>query len=105
VSTASSEFSQAKVSRYYLEERFVRVAWKVKSNLFWVGDALNGPALLYFLQRNVTRRAQTQVGSSLPIRRKHRCVLVENGRTGTILEFGLGKSLEQNLFASSVVGK
>jgi hypothetical protein len=81
----------------------MNIPWNLKSNIFSVIDFINAPALLYFLQKNVTKRARIDKLSISPIWKEHKKYLQKYSATGLIFEFGAGKSLAQNLFLSDVV--
>ena len=83
----------------------MRIPWKLKSAIFATVDLLSAPTLLYFLQKNVTKRSRTKPLEISDHWKKHADSLVKYGATGTIFEFGAGKSLAQNLYLSGFVDK
>lgn len=83
----------------------MNIPWKFKSFIFGVIDFLEAPKLLYFLQRNITKRSRIDELKINPDWEKHKaCLLAYNSR-GPIFEFGAGKSLAQNLFLSEFIGE
>ena len=73
--------------------------WKVKSGLFRAAEALP-PSLLYFAQRNLSRRARKKLNFARisDVWTFHDSNLPEG--TARVIEFGAGKSLAQNLYLS-----
>lgn len=81
----------------------MKIPWKFKSKIFAVIDFLNVPSVLYFLQKNVTKRSRI---TSLDVDdnwRLHRDSLAKYDCKNLVFEFGAGKSLAQNLYLSDIV--
>ena len=83
----------------------MQINWKVKSRIFGLIDFLHADSLLYFLQRNVTRRSRVTTLTVSDTWSAHRKALIDNRCTSFVFEFGAGKNLAQNLFLSSFVDK
>ena len=89
----------------------MQINWKLKSLVFRLIDILNAQKVLYFIQKNITKRSlrpSTNVNSRLnqyhfDNSKMHKNFLVENNLTGSLFEFGAGKNLFQNIFLSDVV--
>ena len=81
----------------------MNIPWKLKSFVFRIIDIFNIPHVLYFLQKNITKRSKLKKINSSSIWKKHEQVLKKNNSTDFIFEFGAGKSLIQNLFISNFV--
>jgi SAM-dependent methyltransferase len=81
----------------------MQVPWKLKSALYGILDFLKAEPLLYFCQKNVTRRARRPISEINPIWLKHQEVIRSLPTADVIIfEFGAGKDLAQNMFLSSV---
>jgi len=78
----------------------VNINWKLKSLAFRYIEAFSLHQLLYFLQKNVTRRARVRIGEIDQDWLTHRQNLaaLQHPR---VIEFGAGKSLAQNIFLAS----
>jgi SAM-dependent methyltransferase len=77
----------------------MNINWKLKSAVFGIIDLFSLQALLYFLQKNVTRRALvniSEVNKDWVIHLEN----MENLEAPCILEFGAGKNLAQNIYLS-----
>ena len=83
----------------------MNIPWKIKSVIFGLIDFLNDPSALYFIQKNITKRSRITTLNVSPIWEAHKKVLEKYGATDSVFEFGVGKSLAQNLFLSNVVDK
>ena len=81
----------------------MNIPWKIKSFIFSVIDNFNATKLLYFLQKNVTKRSRINDLQISPIWQKHKRNLIEHQALDFVFEFGAGKSLAQNLFLSDAV--
>jgi SAM-dependent methyltransferase len=81
----------------------MNIPWKIKSAIFAVIDLFSLASLLYFLQRNVTKRSRLDELSVSEIWIKHASSLEKYNVTNIVFEFGAGKNLAQNLFLSSFV--
>lgn len=79
------------------------IPWKIKSFIFACVDFFNAPSVLYFLQKNVTKRTRVGTVNVSPIWQAHKQYLKKYSATGKVFEFGAGKSLGQNLYLSDVV--
>jgi len=83
----------------------MNIPWKLKSKIFWFIDSLNAQPLLYFLQKNVTKRSRIKKLEVNDNWAAHRIALIENQCTSLVFEFGAGKSLAQNLYLSNIVDR
>lgn len=83
----------------------MRIPWKLKSLIFATVDLLSAPKLLYFLQKNVTKRSRIKPLEISDYWKKHAESLVKYDSTTMVFEFGAGKSLAQNLYLSGFVDK
>jgi len=77
----------------------MNIPWKFKSFIFRVIDILKYDALLYFIQKNITKRASLNLlniykDSSFHIQK------IKKMKKPLLLEFGAGKNLAQNLILS-----
>lgn len=81
----------------------MNIPWKLKSLVFAAVDYFDAPDLLYFLQKNITRRSRLDRFLASEIWEAHKKCLVKYDATSKIFEFGGGKSLAQNLFLSDTV--
>lgn len=83
----------------------MQINWKLKSIIFSLIDLFRADFLLYFLQRNVTRRSRILPAEGSETWKAHQKALIDNHCTNFVFEFGAGKNLAQNLFLSSFVSK
>lgn len=89
----------------------MQISWRLKSLAFRLIDIFNAQKILYFIQKNITRRSfrpSTNVHSRvnnyhLDNSLMHKNFLISNNLTGPLFEFGAGKNLFQNIFMSEVV--
>ena len=81
------------------------IPWKLKSFIFSLIDFFNTPSILYFLQKNITKRSRINEIIISPTWEKHQENLKKYDCCEYIFEFGAGKNLAQNLFISSIVKK
>ena len=81
------------------------IPWRIKSFIFRLIDFFNTPSILYFLQKNITKRSRIDQINISPTWKKHGEILKKYNATEFIFEFGAGKNLAQNLFLSSFVRK
>lgn len=85
--------------------KIIKIPWKFKSFIFSLIEYLNAPKLLYFLQKNVTKRSRLNSFTLSSDWQLHEDTLKKYKTTDFILEFGAGKSLVQNLYLSSFIKK
>jgi SAM-dependent methyltransferase len=78
----------------------MQIDWRIKSWLFWLSDKLP-PGLLYFAQKHVSGRSAAPIRAISASWHFHERVLREHGAR-TVLEFGAGKNLAQNIYLSSL---
>jgi len=83
----------------------MNIPWKLKSAGFAAIDFFNAPRVLYFLQKNITRRSRASAIDISPNWLRHSQHLEKHGATGLVLEFGAGKTLAQNLYLSNMVDR
>ena len=83
----------------------MNIPWKIKSLMFRGIQLLGAYRLLYFAQRNITGRSNRNLLSGVNIWKRHRETVLKYNLSGSIFEFGAGKSLGQNLFLSSHIDK
>ena len=81
----------------------MNIPWKFKSKVFQIIDILNMPSILYFLQKNVTKRSRIITLEVDKMWERHKKYLVKYDSTSYVFEFGAGKHLAQNFFLSDVV--
>ena len=92
----------------YLKERYERknmnINWRLKSVLFRIIDSLSLFKVLYFLQKYITKRSVVRIEeiSSNWIIHKENLSIIEKP---SIIEFGAGKNLSQNIYLSQFVEK
>lgn len=79
----------------------MKIPWKLKSLLFRV-LTFCPPEALYFVQQHVTRHAKVDITEPYIGWEYHRKV-IESGNIQTVIEFGAGKNLAQNLYLSAYV--
>lgn len=82
----------------------MNIPWRLKSKIFGVIDRLNIESGLYILQKHVTRRAQINIQSILDDAKIHEVALKQLG-SPTVIEFGAGKHLAQNIYLSGIAGE
>ena len=98
-------FDAFKISDLRYLEKKVNIPWKFKSKVFQIIDILSMPSILYFLQKNVTKRSRIKSLKIDEIWERHKKSLVKYSATGLVFEFGAGKNLAQNIFLSDVVNQ
>ena len=81
------------------------IPWKIKSLIFSFIDCLNLQKLLYFLQKNITKRSRITSLLYSPDWEMHKDALKKYKTNNIVFEFGAGKSLVQNLYLSNFVKK
>ena len=81
----------------------MNIPWKLKSLVFAAIDFIGMPSMLYFMQRNLTRRSRVGVVKVSADWIKHKEKLEKYLARGLVFEFGAGKTLSQNLYLSDVV--
>ena len=81
----------------------MNIPWKIKSAIFAVIDLFSLHSLLYFIQRNITKRSRIDELSVSEIWIKHSSSLEKYDAANIVFEFGAGKNLAQNLYLSSFV--
>lgn len=79
----------------------MNIPWKLKSLAFRILSGLPSGAL-YFAQRHITGRSRLRLTNPSDSWHHHRKVIQETGAK-TLIEFGAGKSLVQNLYLSDVI--
>jgi SAM-dependent methyltransferase len=82
----------------------MNINWKLKSKIFGLIDLFGADGLLYFIQKNITKRSRlafVEVQDNWVIHEEHLSTL----EGPHVLEFGAGKHLAQNLYLSRCVGK
>lgn len=83
----------------------MNVPWKLKSLIFGAVDAFSATSVLYFLQKNVTKRSRLTKLDISPNWERHKTYLEKYNAKGFVFEFGAGKSLAQNLYLSSIIDR
>lgn len=76
-----------------------KINWKLKSLIYWFLFIFFPKKILFFIQKNITRRAYNSIGAMLYAYKLHFNSL-KKYKSKKILEFGAGKSLEQNIYLS-----
>ena len=80
----------------------MQINWKLKSLIFNLVDRFNLYNLLYWLQKNVSRRSRInidRINENWIIHEKN----LSNCKNCQLIEFGAGKSLSQNIYLSHFV--
>ncbi len=89
-----------------LEEiNIISIPWKLKSKIFSIIDFFNLSQILYYFQKFITRNSLKKSISFNPLWDFHKNNLIKYKKNGSIIEFGAGKSLGQNLYLSNIVKK
>lgn len=81
----------------------LNIPWKLKSFIFNIIDYLNAPAILYFLQRHITKSSKIKNVEISQDWIMHRNAIEIYNKKKFIFEFGAGKNLAQNLYLSNYV--
>lgn len=81
----------------------MKIPWKLKSAVFAAIDMFHATNLLYFLQKNITKRSRILNLNISENWQRHKRSLKKYNCTGHIFEFGAGKNLAQNLYLSDFV--
>lgn len=81
----------------------MNIPWKLKSKIFQIIDVLNVPSILYFIQKNITKRSKIKTLKIDEIWERHKKSLLKYDTTRFVFEFGAGKNLAQNIFLSDIV--
>ena len=78
----------------------MKINWKLKSLIFRTVDIFELNQTLYYVQKNITRNAQVNIKEIKNDWKYHseNLLAIKNKK---IIEFGAGKSLEQNIFFSN----
>ena len=76
-----------------------QINWKIKSILYKIFYIFKLKKTLFFIQKKITKRAEIKI-EEIPFYWNYHLKFLENNRSQKILEFGAGKSLEQNIFLS-----
>lgn len=79
----------------------MNIPWKLKSRAFRILSYMPGRAL-YFAQRHITRRSKVQI-TEIHIGWKHHAEIIAQTGAQSLIEFGAGKTLAQNLYLSTMV--
>ena len=76
-----------------------QINWKIKSILYKILYLFKLKKTLFFIQKKITKRADIKI-EKIIFYWKHHLKYLETYQSKKILEFGAGKSLEQNIFLS-----
>lgn len=76
-----------------------QINWRLKSLLYWFLYIIFFKKVLFFIQKKITNRAYSSIGEMLYAYKLHFNSL-KKYKSEKILEFGAGKSLEQNIYLS-----
>jgi SAM-dependent methyltransferase len=82
----------------------MNIPWRLKSFAFSMIDRLHADALLYFLQKHVTKRAKINLTAILNDAKMHEAAL-SHLKSPRIIEFGAGKHLAQNIYLSRIASE
>jgi len=82
----------------------IKINWKIKSLLYKVLFTLKAKKILFYIQKNITRRAKIKI-ENISDNWKYHLKYLKSFSSKTILEFGAGKSLEQNIFLAYQLDK
>ena len=77
----------------------IQINWKLKSLIYWFLYFTFFKKILFFIQKKITKRAYSSIGVMLYAYKLHFNSL-KKYKSKKILEFGAGKSLEQNIYLS-----
>ena len=80
-----------------------KIRWKLKSFIFSIIDFFRIQGLLYFVQKNITKRSIQPIHEISHEWKVHEKSIIDNKITGTLFEFGAGKGLAQNIFLSKLM--
>ena len=76
-----------------------QINWRFKSLVYWFLYFIFFKKVLFFIQKKITKRAYSSIGEMLYAYKLHFNSL-KKYKSKQILEFGAGKSLEQNIYLS-----
>ena len=76
-----------------------QINWRLKSLIYWFLYFTFFKKILFFIQKKITKRAYSSIGVMLYAYKLHFNSL-KKYKSKKILEFGAGKSLEQNIYLS-----
>ena len=76
-----------------------QINWRLKSLIYWFLYFIFFKKLLFFIQKKITKRVYSSIGVMLYAYKLHFNSL-KKYKSKKILEFGAGKSLEQNIYLS-----
>ena len=76
-----------------------KINWKLKSLIYSFLSLFFLKKILFFVQKKITKRAYSSIGEMLYAYKFHYNSL-KKYKSKEILEFGAGKSLEQNIYLS-----
>ena len=76
-----------------------QINWRLKSLIYWFLYFIFFKKILFFIQKKITKRAYSSIGVMLYAYKLHFNSL-KKYKSKEILEFGAGKSLEQNIYLS-----
>ncbi len=76
-----------------------QINWKIKSILYKILYFFKLKKTLFFIQKKITKRADVKIGEII-FYWEHHLKYLKTYKSKKILEFGAGKSLEQNIFLS-----
>ena len=76
-----------------------QINWKIKALILKILFILKAEKILFFIQKKITKRANINIDNIDPNWEYHLKYL-KSFQSNKILEFGAGKSLEQNIFLS-----
>ena len=76
-----------------------QINWKLKSLIYWFLYFTFFKKILFYIQKKITKRAYSSIGVMLYAYKLHFNSL-KKYKSKKILEFGAGKSLEQNIYLS-----
>jgi len=80
-----------------------KIRWKLKSFIFLLIDFFKLQGLLYFVQKNITKRSIQPIHEISHEWKVHERSIIDYKITGTLFEFGAGKGLAQNIFLSKLM--
>ena len=74
-----------------------QINWKIKAFLYKILFILKAKKILFFIQKKITKRADIKI-DKVDINWEYHLKYLRSFNSVKILEFGAGKSLEQNIF-------
>ena len=84
---------------FEMQQKLFKINWKLKIFIYKVLYFFRLKKILFFIQKNITKRADVQI-KEINFYWQYHLDFLKEFNSVKILEFGAGKSLEQNIFLS-----